>query len=566
MITRELKEFPVFAEFDPQAQEYWFDYSRDKVAFHIDTLYYSVSVVNDNNDDISMHALIGKLEALKAIKRSNPNSNVSFGSLSVELGSFSFYSLHLSYNENFDIFIASHLPTEQTPRVVVQLRSRALVLDGTMKAVSDSFDYVKEILYNHGFEIADVRENRIDYAYHTNLLSSPSDYFNKENILEHMKSTMNIGHVHGDIMLVPFDEVFNVRGSKIETSYFSLGNRKSNNVFVRVYNKTQEVIVETLRHDVRFCLFPEGTHRTRHSLQTLGKGAMRIALAANEEFGKEKPVYLLPVGLEYGDYFRYRSTSLLTYGKPINVTEFLKNNSFESEPQAIDALRKALSNEMTQLITYIPSDDQYEGKWALTKMMAIEGVRRGYGDRFTRLSASMAKNREIAKTIEEKLAQKPEQMCGIISRCEKFEANRRNNRVSIYSFRKNNNVLSAIFKTLSAIIGLPYFIYSAIASLPMWAIETKIRKGIKDPAFGNTVSFGVKLGVGLILFLIYTPLAFCLAPWWLALTLIGLWIPSHSYLHDYIEGCRRWISDIRLMFNRPLKEEFQSIVKEYRQL
>ena len=331
-------------------------------------------------------------------------------------------------------------------------------------------------------------------------------------------------------------------------------------------NMTQEVIVDTLRHDVRFCLFPEGAHRTRHSLQTLGKGAMRIALAANEEFGKEKPVYLLPVGLEYGDYFRYRSTSLLTYGKPINVTEFLKNNSFESEPQAIDALRKALSNEMTQLITYIPSDDQYEGKWALTKMMAIEGVRRGYGDRFTRLSASMAKNREISKTIEEKLAQKPEQMCGIISRCEKFEADRRNNRVSIYSFRKNNNVLSAIFKTLSAIVGLPYFIYSAIASLPMWAIETKIRKGIKDPAFGNTVSFGVKLGVGLILFLIYTPLAFCLAPWWLALALVGLWIPSYSYFHDYIEGCRRWISDIRLMFNRPLKEEFQSIVKEYKQL
>ena len=111
-----------------------------------------------------------------------------------------------------------------------------------MKAVSDSFEYVKEILYNHGFEIADVRENRIDYAYHTNLLSSPSDYFNKENILAHMKSTMNIGHVHGDIIIVPYDEVFNVRGSKVETSYFSLGNRKSNNVFVRVYNKTQEVI------------------------------------------------------------------------------------------------------------------------------------------------------------------------------------------------------------------------------------------------------------------------------------------------------------------------------------
>ena len=138
-------------------------------------------------------------------------------------------------------------------------------------------------------------------------------------------------------------------------------------------NKTQEVIVDTLENDVRFCLFPEGTHRTRHSLQVLGKGAMRIALAANEKFGDRKPIYLLPVGLEYGDYFRYRSTSLLTYGKPINVTQFLRENSFESEPQAIEALRKALSSEMTKVITYIPSDDNYEGKWALVRMCAIDG-------------------------------------------------------------------------------------------------------------------------------------------------------------------------------------------------
>ena len=331
-------------------------------------------------------------------------------------------------------------------------------------------------------------------------------------------------------------------------------------------NKTQEIIVDTLKNNVRFCLFPEGTHRTKHSLQVLGKGAMRIALAANEEFGKEKPVYLLPVGLEYGDYFRYRSTSLITYGKPINVTEFIKNNQFDSEPQAIDALRKALSQEMTQLMTYIPFDDKYEGKWALTKMMAIEGSRRGYGDRFTKLSASMAKNREIVKSIEEKLAENPEQMSAIIERSEKFEAQRKSSKVSIYSFRKNNKVLSVIFKTLSAIIGLPYFVFSAIVSLPMWAVETKIRKGIKDPAFGNTVSFGVKLGVGLVLFLLYAPLAFCLAPWWLALALIALWIPSYSYFHDYLEGCRRWISDIRLLLNRQLEEEFQSIVKDYKQL
>jgi len=331
-------------------------------------------------------------------------------------------------------------------------------------------------------------------------------------------------------------------------------------------NKTQEVIVDTLENDVRFCLFPEGTHRTRHSLQVLGKGAMRIALAANEKFGDRKPVYLLPVGLEYGDYFRYRSTSLLTYGKPINVTQFLRENSFESEPQAIEALRKALSSEMTKVITYIPSDDNYEGKWALVRMCAIDGRCRGYGDRFTRLSESMARNRAIAQSIEEKLSEEPEKMTQIIGRGASFECNRRKAGVSIYSFRKNNLVLSSIFKTLAVLIGLPYFIFSAIASLPMWAVETKIRKGAKDPAFGNTVSFAIKLAVGLILFLIYTPLAFCLAPWWLALALMLLWIPSYSFLHDYLEGCRRWISDIKLLFNRQLRDEFQSIVRDFKQL
>ena len=87
--------------------------------------------------------------------------------------------------------------------------------------------------------------------------------------------------------------------------------------------ETQDIIVETLENDVRFCIFPEGRHRAAKSLLPLGKGIFRAALAANEKFGEKKPVYIVPVGLEYGDFFRFRSTSLATYGKAINVTEFV---------------------------------------------------------------------------------------------------------------------------------------------------------------------------------------------------------------------------------------------------
>ena len=116
---------------------------------------------------------------------------------------------------------------------------------------------------------------------------------------------------------------------------------------------TEEVIVETLEHGVPFCIFPEGKHRAAHSIQVLGKGVFRAALSANSKFGDKKPVYIVPVGIEYGDYFRYHSTSLVTYGKAINVTEFVKSLEVENEAQMIEPLRKELTKRMSERITYI---------------------------------------------------------------------------------------------------------------------------------------------------------------------------------------------------------------------
>lgn len=328
-------------------------------------------------------------------------------------------------------------------------------------------------------------------------------------------------------------------------------------------NETQDIIVDTLENDVRFCIFPEGSHRTMHSLQKLGKGVFRIALAANARFGDRKPVYIVPVGIEYGDYFRYRSTNIVNFGKPINVTKFVAEGNFESEPQAIEALRHELSARMSELITYIPDDENYESKWALTKMLAIYKTKRGYGQFGTCLKDSMLKNREIAAKIENAITSDPEATASVLERVNAFEQERKEKGISIYSFRKMNPICNAIGKGICALLGLPYFIFSSIASLPMWTLEKKIRGTVKDPAFRNTVSFGIKLGLTFILFVIYAALAFCLAPWWLAVLLLVLFMPSYSYFHDYTEGCRRWFSDIRLLMNRKLYKEFKHIVKDF---
>jgi hypothetical protein len=179
----------------------------------------------------------------------------------------------------------------------------------------------------------------------------------------------------------------------------------------------------------------------------------------------------------------------------------------------------------------------------------------------------MLKNREIAADIEAKLQAEPEKMAGILEEVKEFERLRKASGISIYAFRKKKNpVLNAIGKELAAIVGLPYFIFGAVASLPMWVASEVIRKKVRDAAFRNTVSFGVKLAMSIVLTPIYAALAFCLAPWWLAIALLLLWYPSYGYFYDYLEGCRRWASDIRLLGNKKLWKKFKGIVKDYKNL
>lgn len=317
--------------------------------------------------------------------------------------------------------------------------------------------------------------------------------------------------------------------------------------------ETQEIIVDTLKNKVRFCMFPEGRHRPAHSLQVLGKGVFRAALAANAEFGDKMPVYIVPTGIEYGDYFRYRSTSLVTFGKPINVTEVVKELNLDNEAQIMDHLRKDLTAKMSELITYINYDDDYAAKWALTKIRAL-----GYKGK---LYDKMLNNRNIVADIEKAYEEKPEEMKDLFAKVTAFEKARTKKGISIYSFGKKNLALNVIGKGLAAVLGLPYLLFSGVVALPMWAIAVFLKYKIRDKAFRNTAIFGVKLAGNIIFGLIYTILAFCLLPWYYALGALLLSIPAYSYVFDYAEFIRKWVSDIKLLGNKSLRKTFAELRK-----
>ncbi len=324
-------------------------------------------------------------------------------------------------------------------------------------------------------------------------------------------------------------------------------------------HETFDIIVDTLEHGVPFCLFPEGRHRPAHSLLPLGKGITRTAIAANERFGKDKPIYIVPVGIEYGDYFRYRSTCLVSFGKPLNVTEFIAGLDVETEAQINEPLRKEIARRMSELITYIPDDEKFKEKWSLTKILTA-----GYKKK--RLDKKLKKNRKVIAEIEEAMQKHPEKMEKILQDAATLDVTRRKAGVSFKSFGHDNLPLRCAVKAFLALIGLPYFIFSGIVALPMWALALALRSKIRDKAFGNTVSFGVKLGLGPIWYLIVIALAFAFAPWPFALAGSLLAIPTYNYIYDYTEFFRVFVSDCRLSCNKGIRKAFKSVKKSFKNL
>ena len=119
---------------------------------------------------------------------------------------------------------------------------------------------------------------------------------------------------------------------------------------------------------------------------------------------------------------------------------------------------------------------------------------------------------------------------------------------------------------LAALVMLPAYIFSAAASLPLWGISAILRKIIKDRAFKNTATFGVRLAGCLTYGPICIALAFCLLPWHYAILLLLLMIPTYPFFYDYNEFIRRFVSDIKLSFNSDLKKFKKEIIDTYKSI
>lgn len=306
---------------------------------------------------------------------------------------------------------------------------------------------------------------------------------------------------------------------------------------------------QVLMDKVPFCIMAEGTHRPKHSLLPLLKGIFRIALKADSHIAGRMPVYIVPVGVEYGSYYRFRSSLLVNVGEPFDVSAYRNAHAEMSDAELLHSMREILTGRMQDTIFYVPDDEDYEAMLTICRCVSEYRLRR-QGIRNTLYNRMMMNKTVVSELValrsgSDETSQKTWTRLRDAAMLCSEQCSEKG--ISAYSLARPDLSRSIALHTMAVLLGLPFAVYSAVAASPVLIVNWIVCRSLEDAAFRNSFSYVLTMLLHPIVTAAWAAVMFCCIPCvWVALPLWILTIFSVIISHDYWKMLRHWVSDIKL--------------------
>lgn len=303
-----------------------------------------------------------------------------------------------------------------------------------------------------------------------------------------------------------------------------------------IFQKTIDVI----RNKNGLVILPEGDHAGFRRLRQLKKGICRVAFQAEETSGYQLNIKIVPVGIEFSHYTRFRQVLTVVYGKPIEVSDF--HQLYRESPEiALNELRSKVATEIKGLMVNIESVEDYE---AIDELRSIINGR--YSDDIKK--PKLFRDRELIEKLNNLKISDPDKYRRICSLSLKVGKEAAENKLTYRLLEKKKHQPGWLIAGLAGLfVTLPVWIFGNIFTLTFLTIpDIKVRQ-IKDLQFQSTIRFGISFVLALLILPVY--LLICLlvfSPWWLAI-LIFITIPvSGIFAWNYNLIFQRIIGGFRI--------------------
>jgi 1-acyl-sn-glycerol-3-phosphate acyltransferase len=319
--------------------------------------------------------------------------------------------------------------------------------------------------------------------------------------------------------------------------------------------------IDVLKHNNGLVILPEGDHVGFRRLRQLKKGICRVAFQSDEATDFSLKIKIIPVGLEFTNYSRYRQVLTVVYGKPIEVSEYFELYK-ESPEKALNELRSKLFNEMKGNMVHIESEQEYD---AIDELRAMINGRFSDDIKFPKLF----RDRILINKLNLLRSSNPslyERIC-FLSLQVKKKAKELNTDYRLLE-KKRHPRGWLIAGMLGIIISFPLFIYGNIFTLTFLEIPNLQIPKIRDPQFHSSIRYGISLLLALVLLPVFFILSVILfSSWWLGL-LMFLSLPlSGLFAWNYYLQFRRILGGFRIRsYIKHNNKEFELLRKNHNEL
>ncbi|MDR1672647.1 MAG: 1-acyl-sn-glycerol-3-phosphate acyltransferase [Bacteroidales bacterium] len=250
--------------------------------------------------------------------------------------------------------------------------------------------------------------------------------------------------------------------------------------------ETFDVLIRVLRRKRAMGIMPEGGHNEKKRLNVLQKGVFRIAMKAQEEYGNNKGVKIVPVGLEYSDTRKFRSDVIIRYGEALEMSDYYGLYA-ENPAKAFKLLQDTLSARMKEGMVHIGNDSYYhEIEWArrifAPEIAGIIGLRRnGQG----RLSAQQ----RIVAAMETLALENPDGMLFLKTQIDAYLLLLETYRFRDHIVAQPHTGRDMLWRILLLLAGTPLWMAGLLFNYIPYRLSVRASSKVKDPQFISSVQY-----------------------------------------------------------------------------
>lgn len=317
---------------------------------------------------------------------------------------------------------------------------------------------------------------------------------------------------------------------------------KNNDVF--------EQCVEILDQNKILGIMPEGNQGEQRKLRPLVKGIFRIAFAAQQKYDSKSKVKIIPVGIDYGDLFKYGKHIIINIGKPIEVSKYIQRYN-ENPVAATNEIRDKLKSDLNSLSLDLATENHYECFRTITEVANTDFLEKLQlaDNTVFRFEA----RQEIAKRLTALEKNEPEKIEKLDLLAKSYIGLLKKTNLRNWVFEQSPfKTESIIFEGLLLFLTFPFFVYGFICNFLPFFVPVFIRKFVMKAQYEGFFS-SLQFGIGILLFpffyLMQTILFYNLTGthWWLSLLFFIIQYPFGKCAVKWNGIAKKFMAKIRFI-------------------